>query len=114
MTSQETKDISFSINKETLAFTIQSLVNITLKTWHRRNASFGATPTSADRDVALRNLQAKVYQAIYEEGNMCMPPDAKAGTLAEGDDAAETFDVFYFEQRLCSAAWHGHLDAPTA
>eukprot|EP00959_Pyramimonas_sp_CCMP1952_P004343 91305-Pyramimonas_sp.AAC.1 len=54
--SQDTKGISFSINEETFAFTFLSLVNNTLKTWRRRNASFGANPTSADQDFALRNL----------------------------------------------------------
>eukprot|EP00959_Pyramimonas_sp_CCMP1952_P461968 9482462-Pyramimonas_sp.AAC.2 len=58
MMSQDTKGISLSISEETLAFTIQSLVNNTLKTWRRRNA-FGTNPTSADQDFALRNLQAK-------------------------------------------------------
>eukprot|EP00959_Pyramimonas_sp_CCMP1952_P376881 7893965-Pyramimonas_sp.AAC.1 len=42
--SQDTKGIGFSINEETLAFAIQSLVNNTLRTWRRRNKSFGTTP----------------------------------------------------------------------
>eukprot|EP00959_Pyramimonas_sp_CCMP1952_P022549 474150-Pyramimonas_sp.AAC.1 len=67
MMPQDTTGISFSINEETFAFTIQSLVCNTLKTWHCRGASFGTTPTSADQDFTLRNLQAKVSQAIYEE-----------------------------------------------
>eukprot|EP00959_Pyramimonas_sp_CCMP1952_P275814 5765118-Pyramimonas_sp.AAC.1 len=94
MISQDTKGISFSIYEETFAFTIQSLVKNILKTWHRRNLSFGTDPTSADKDFALRNLQAKVYQAIYEEGTKWTSPDAKAGAPAEGDDAAEKFDSF--------------------
>eukprot|EP00959_Pyramimonas_sp_CCMP1952_P254896 5323621-Pyramimonas_sp.AAC.1 len=49
--SQVTRGISFCINDETLTFTIQSLVNNTLKTWHRRNVSCGTTPTSADKDL---------------------------------------------------------------
>eukprot|EP00959_Pyramimonas_sp_CCMP1952_P030507 639568-Pyramimonas_sp.AAC.1 len=65
MMSQDTGGISFSVEEETLAFTIQSLVNNTLKTCHRRNTSFGTNPTSADRDFALGNLQAKIYRAIY-------------------------------------------------
>eukprot|EP00959_Pyramimonas_sp_CCMP1952_P034343 719816-Pyramimonas_sp.AAC.2 len=56
--------------------------------------SFGATPTSADKDFALRKLQAKVYQAIYEEGTKWMPPDAQAGAPAEGGDVVEKFDIF--------------------
>eukprot|EP00959_Pyramimonas_sp_CCMP1952_P129074 2699164-Pyramimonas_sp.AAC.1 len=66
--SQDTKGISFSINEETFAFTVQSLVNNTLRTWHRGTMSFGTTPTSADKDFAFRNSQAKIYQAINEEG----------------------------------------------
>eukprot|EP00959_Pyramimonas_sp_CCMP1952_P434896 9106345-Pyramimonas_sp.AAC.1 len=89
MMSQDAKGISTSINEETLAFTIQSLVNNTLKTWHRRNTSFGADPTSAEKDFALRNLQAKVDQAIHEKGAKWTLPDAQAGAPAEGDDAAE-------------------------
>eukprot|EP00959_Pyramimonas_sp_CCMP1952_P309889 6484681-Pyramimonas_sp.AAC.1 len=81
--SQDTKGISFSIDEETFAFTIQSLANNTLETWYRRNTSFGTDPTSADKDFALRNLQAKVYQAIYEEGTKWTSPGAQAGTLAE-------------------------------
>eukprot|EP00959_Pyramimonas_sp_CCMP1952_P362460 7590771-Pyramimonas_sp.AAC.1 len=49
MMSQDTRGICFSINEETLAFTIQSLVNNTLKTWHRRNAPFGNAPPHAGR-----------------------------------------------------------------
>eukprot|EP00959_Pyramimonas_sp_CCMP1952_P177409 3708248-Pyramimonas_sp.AAC.1 len=86
--SQDTKGVRFSIN-ETLDCTIQSLMNNTLKTWHHRNTHFGSIPTPADQEFALRNLQAKVYQAIYEEGNKWIPPDVKAGTLAGVDDAAE-------------------------
>eukprot|EP00959_Pyramimonas_sp_CCMP1952_P306140 6407030-Pyramimonas_sp.AAC.1 len=74
--------------------------------------SFGTTPTSADKDFALRTLQAKIDQAMYEEGAKWTPPDAQAGALSEGGDAAEKFDIFYFEQRLCSAARRRHLDAP--
>eukprot|EP00959_Pyramimonas_sp_CCMP1952_P437500 9160052-Pyramimonas_sp.AAC.1 len=59
MMSQDTRGISFPINEETFAYAIQSLVNNTLKTGHRTNASFATDPTSADRDFALRNLQAK-------------------------------------------------------
>eukprot|EP00959_Pyramimonas_sp_CCMP1952_P382813 8021390-Pyramimonas_sp.AAC.1 len=59
MMSQDTKGIRFSINDETFAYTIQSLVNKALKTWHRRNASFGTDPASADRDFASPNLQAQ-------------------------------------------------------
>eukprot|EP00959_Pyramimonas_sp_CCMP1952_P157057 3284337-Pyramimonas_sp.AAC.1 len=80
--SQDTKGMCFSTNEEKLAFTIQSLVNNTLITWHRRNTSYGNAPTPADQDFALRNLQAKVYQAIYEEGSKWMPPDSMAGTPA--------------------------------
>eukprot|EP00959_Pyramimonas_sp_CCMP1952_P146060 3058478-Pyramimonas_sp.AAC.1 len=75
--------IRSSINEETFAYAVQSLVNNNLETWHRRKASFRANPNSADRDFAKRNLQAKVNQAIYEEGNKWTPPDAQAGTLAE-------------------------------
>eukprot|EP00959_Pyramimonas_sp_CCMP1952_P068920 1438746-Pyramimonas_sp.AAC.1 len=70
MMSQDKQGIRFSINEETFAFTSQSLVNNTSRTWHRRNASFGATPTSADRDFALHNLQANIYQAIHEGEEM--------------------------------------------
>eukprot|EP00959_Pyramimonas_sp_CCMP1952_P225915 4724277-Pyramimonas_sp.AAC.1 len=56
--------------------------------------SFGTNPTSADKDFALRNWQAKIYQAIYEEGTKWTPPDARAGAPAEGDDAAEKFNIF--------------------
>eukprot|EP00959_Pyramimonas_sp_CCMP1952_P067725 1413482-Pyramimonas_sp.AAC.1 len=94
MMSQDTKSISFSIKEETFAFPIQPLVNNIVKTWHRRNTSFGTDPVSADQDFALRNLQANVYQAIYEEGTKWTPPDAQAGALAEGGDAAEKFDIF--------------------
>eukprot|EP00959_Pyramimonas_sp_CCMP1952_P325530 6813235-Pyramimonas_sp.AAC.1 len=87
--SQDTKGISFSINEEAFAVTIQSLVNNALKTWRRRNASFGTDPTLADKGFALRKLQAKVYQDIYEEGTKWTPPDAQAGAPAEGDEAAE-------------------------
>eukprot|EP00959_Pyramimonas_sp_CCMP1952_P104019 2174209-Pyramimonas_sp.AAC.1 len=59
MMSQDANGVSFSINEERFAFTIQSLVNNTLKTWHRRKTSFGTNPTSADQEFALRNLQAK-------------------------------------------------------
>eukprot|EP00959_Pyramimonas_sp_CCMP1952_P332618 6965170-Pyramimonas_sp.AAC.1 len=50
MMSQDTKGISSSINEETFTFTIQSLVNNTARTKHRRNTCFG--PTSADKDFA--------------------------------------------------------------
>eukprot|EP00959_Pyramimonas_sp_CCMP1952_P105290 2200962-Pyramimonas_sp.AAC.1 len=102
--SQDTKGISFSIKEETFAFAIQSLVNNTM-TWHRRNAPFGTNPTSADQDFALRNLQAKVYQAIYEEGTKWTPPDAQAGTPAEVDDTAEKFEICTSSSG--SAAQHG-------
>eukprot|EP00959_Pyramimonas_sp_CCMP1952_P288709 6037690-Pyramimonas_sp.AAC.1 len=92
--SQDAKGISFSINEETIAFTIQSLVRNTLKTWHRRNACFGNNLTSADQDFARRNWQAKVYQAIHEEGAKWTPPDAQAGTPAEVDDTSEKYDIF--------------------
>eukprot|EP00959_Pyramimonas_sp_CCMP1952_P220273 4605405-Pyramimonas_sp.AAC.1 len=68
--------------------------------------SFGTTPTSAAKDFALRNLQAKIDQAIYVEGTKWTPPDAQAGTPAEVDAAAEKFDTFCFEQRFCDAARH--------
>eukprot|EP00959_Pyramimonas_sp_CCMP1952_P318029 6655312-Pyramimonas_sp.AAC.1 len=102
--SQDAKDISFSINEETFAFAIQSLVNNTLKTWHHRNTSSGSIPTLAGQDFAMRNLQASVYQAIYE-GSKWMPLDAKAGAPAGGDDAAEKFDIF--TSRSGSAAQRG-------
>eukprot|EP00959_Pyramimonas_sp_CCMP1952_P010959 229529-Pyramimonas_sp.AAC.1 len=89
MMPQGTKGIIFSFNGETFPSTIQSLVNNTLKTWHRRNMSFGTTPISADKDFALRSLQAKIYQSIYEEGTKWTPPDARAGTPAEGDAAVQ-------------------------
>eukprot|EP00959_Pyramimonas_sp_CCMP1952_P354114 7419086-Pyramimonas_sp.AAC.1 len=82
MVSQDTKGIRFSSNEETFVYTIQSSVNNTLKTWHRRNTTYGNVPTLADQDFALRNLRAKVYQAIYEEGRKWMPPDSAAGTHA--------------------------------
>eukprot|EP00959_Pyramimonas_sp_CCMP1952_P189178 3957109-Pyramimonas_sp.AAC.1 len=74
MMSQDTKGIGSSINEEMFTFTIQSLVNNTLKTWRRRNTCFGGAPTAAGKDFALRNLQAKIYQAIYEEGTKWTPP----------------------------------------
>eukprot|EP00959_Pyramimonas_sp_CCMP1952_P305162 6386276-Pyramimonas_sp.AAC.1 len=37
MMSQDTKGTCFSIDEETLAFTIQSLVINSMKTWRRRN-----------------------------------------------------------------------------
>eukprot|EP00959_Pyramimonas_sp_CCMP1952_P193354 4043488-Pyramimonas_sp.AAC.1 len=67
--------------------------------------SFGTAPTSADKDFAFRNLQAKIYQAIYEEGAKWTPPDAQAGTPAEVDDTAEKFDIF--TSSSSSAAQHG-------
>eukprot|EP00959_Pyramimonas_sp_CCMP1952_P259562 5427077-Pyramimonas_sp.AAC.1 len=87
--SQDARGISFSMNEETFAFTIQSLVNNTLKTWHRRNASFGTAPASADKDFALRNLRAKIYQAIHEEEMTWALPDAHAGAPAEENDTVE-------------------------
>eukprot|EP00959_Pyramimonas_sp_CCMP1952_P205238 4292080-Pyramimonas_sp.AAC.1 len=78
MMCKGTKSFSSSINAETLTFTIQSLVDNTSGTWHRRDTCFGTNPTSVDKDFALRNLQAKVYQAIYEEGAKWTPPDAQA------------------------------------
>eukprot|EP00959_Pyramimonas_sp_CCMP1952_P177247 3704959-Pyramimonas_sp.AAC.1 len=83
MMSPDTKGISSSINEEMFTFTIESLVDNTMQTWHRGNACFGTNPTSADKDFASRNLQAKVYQAIYEEGTKWTPPDAQAGAPAE-------------------------------
>eukprot|EP00959_Pyramimonas_sp_CCMP1952_P109530 2290966-Pyramimonas_sp.AAC.1 len=59
MMSPDNKGIIFSIAEETFAYTTQSLVNNTVESWRRRNASFGTNPTSADQDFALRNLQAK-------------------------------------------------------
>eukprot|EP00959_Pyramimonas_sp_CCMP1952_P086202 1802957-Pyramimonas_sp.AAC.1 len=105
MVSQEAQGISSSINEETLTFTIQSLANNTLRTWHRRNASCGTTPTSADKDFALHDLQAKIYQAIHEEGNNWTPPDTHAGTPAEENDTVEKFDSF--TSSSSSAAQHG-------
>eukprot|EP00959_Pyramimonas_sp_CCMP1952_P023629 496718-Pyramimonas_sp.AAC.1 len=55
---------------------------IALKTRRRRSTSRGNVPTPADQDFALRNLQAMVYQAIYEEGSKWMPLDTMAGTPA--------------------------------
>eukprot|EP00959_Pyramimonas_sp_CCMP1952_P283668 5929741-Pyramimonas_sp.AAC.1 len=93
---------------------IQSLVNNTLKTWHRRITPYGDVTTPADQDFSLRNLQAKVYQGIYEEGSKCMPPDSMAGSQPAGvnagapsgaDDAVEKFDIFTWSSS--SAAQHG-------
>eukprot|EP00959_Pyramimonas_sp_CCMP1952_P371093 7771458-Pyramimonas_sp.AAC.1 len=64
MMSQDTKGISFSINEQASAFTIQSVMNSTSKNRRRSNMFFGTIPAPADQDVALRNLQATVYQAI--------------------------------------------------
>eukprot|EP00959_Pyramimonas_sp_CCMP1952_P160655 3359728-Pyramimonas_sp.AAC.1 len=75
MMSQDTKGICFSIDEKTHAFAIQSWVNSTLKTWRHRNTSFGNAPTPADQDFALRNLQAKVHQAISGEDSKWTPPD---------------------------------------
>eukprot|EP00959_Pyramimonas_sp_CCMP1952_P005784 121134-Pyramimonas_sp.AAC.1 len=54
MMSQATKGTSFSINEETFAFTIESLVDNLATQEH----VLGDRP-SADKDFALRNLQAK-------------------------------------------------------
>eukprot|EP00959_Pyramimonas_sp_CCMP1952_P343932 7203834-Pyramimonas_sp.AAC.1 len=56
--------------------------------------SFGTTSTSADKDSALRDVQAKIYKAIYEEGTKWTPSAAQAGAPAEVDDAAEKFYIF--------------------
>eukprot|EP00959_Pyramimonas_sp_CCMP1952_P246622 5154425-Pyramimonas_sp.AAC.1 len=96
MMSQDTKGICFSINEETLAFAIQSLVNNTLNTWHRRNTSYGNVRAPADPDFALRNLQANVDRA-----NARSAARAPAGE----DDAAEKFDIF--SSSSGSAAQHG-------
>eukprot|EP00959_Pyramimonas_sp_CCMP1952_P101572 2125083-Pyramimonas_sp.AAC.1 len=48
---------------------------------------------------------AKIYQAIHEEGAKSTPPDAQAGTPAEGDDAAEKFE--FVTSSSGSAAQHG-------
>ncbi len=94
MMPQDTKGISFSVNEETLAFTILVFVNNILKTWHRRNASFGIIPTSADQDFASRNLRAKVHRAMCEDGGKWTPPDKTAGAPAGVSDRAEKLDVF--------------------
>eukprot|EP00959_Pyramimonas_sp_CCMP1952_P305264 6388258-Pyramimonas_sp.AAC.1 len=65
--------------------------------------SFGTAPTSSDKDFALRNWQAKIFQAIYEEGAKWTPPDAQARTPAE--DTAEKFDISTSSSG--SAAQHG-------
>eukprot|EP00959_Pyramimonas_sp_CCMP1952_P395532 8287828-Pyramimonas_sp.AAC.1 len=86
----------------TVAYAIHSLANNTLKTWHRRITTYGHVPTPADQDFARRNLQAKVYQAICEEGCKWMPPDSAAGTPAGANagapagayDTAEKFAIF--------------------
>eukprot|EP00959_Pyramimonas_sp_CCMP1952_P356916 7473748-Pyramimonas_sp.AAC.1 len=80
----------------------QSLVDNTLKTWHRTNTAFGNVPTPADQDFALRSVQARVYQARYGEGSKWMLPDSAAGTPAGANagapaganGTAEKFDIF--------------------
>eukprot|EP00959_Pyramimonas_sp_CCMP1952_P221827 4637632-Pyramimonas_sp.AAC.1 len=53
-----------------------------------------------DLDFAVRALQAKVYQAIYDEGTKWTPPDSRAdqpataGQPAASSGAAERFDVY--------------------
>eukprot|EP00959_Pyramimonas_sp_CCMP1952_P396128 8299786-Pyramimonas_sp.AAC.1 len=53
-----------------------------------------------DQDFAARNLQAKVYQAICEEGAKWTPPysragqPATAGQPAASSGAAVRYDVF--------------------
>eukprot|EP00959_Pyramimonas_sp_CCMP1952_P137899 2886400-Pyramimonas_sp.AAC.1 len=76
--------------------------------------SSGTTPTSADKDFALRSVQAKIDQAIYEEGTKWTPPDAQAGTPADVDGAAEKFDFFNFKQRFCSTVRRMYLDPSIA
>eukprot|EP00959_Pyramimonas_sp_CCMP1952_P249865 5223603-Pyramimonas_sp.AAC.1 len=87
--SQGARGISHSINEEALSYAIQPMVNNNLKTWHRRNTVHGSNPTPADQDFALRNLQAKIYRAIHDEGSKWAPPDSAAGHSAAVSDAAE-------------------------
>eukprot|EP00959_Pyramimonas_sp_CCMP1952_P111424 2330753-Pyramimonas_sp.AAC.1 len=94
--SQDTKGISFSINEETLAYTIQpGIAGIRLS---------GRAPPRPIRTSPCETCMRR-YQATYEEGNMWTPPDARAGTPAEVDDAAEKFDIFTSSSG--SAAEHG-------
>eukprot|EP00959_Pyramimonas_sp_CCMP1952_P446334 9345132-Pyramimonas_sp.AAC.1 len=59
MMSLDTKGIRFSINEETFAYAIQSLVSSAPQTWHRRNTTDRNVPAPADQDFALRALQSK-------------------------------------------------------
>eukprot|EP00959_Pyramimonas_sp_CCMP1952_P127612 2669291-Pyramimonas_sp.AAC.1 len=76
------------------------MVNITRKTWYPSIAVSGGMPAPADQDFAVRNLQAKVYQAIYKEGSKWAAPNSQAGQpsiagqAAASSDAAEKCDTF--------------------
>eukprot|EP00959_Pyramimonas_sp_CCMP1952_P304999 6383180-Pyramimonas_sp.AAC.2 len=100
MMSQDTKGIGYAINEETLSYSIQSMVDNTLKTWRRRSTLHSGKPTPADQDFAVGDLQAKVYQAIHAEGSKWAPPNrhagqpATAGQPAASSNAAEKYETY--------------------
>eukprot|EP00959_Pyramimonas_sp_CCMP1952_P027862 584452-Pyramimonas_sp.AAC.1 len=86
MMSQDIKGISFSIIEETLAFTIQpGIAGI------RPSELSPPRPTRTSPCATCRRSYVRPF---HEGGNEWTPPDAKAGSPAEGDDAAERLDLF--------------------
>eukprot|EP00959_Pyramimonas_sp_CCMP1952_P308006 6446265-Pyramimonas_sp.AAC.1 len=98
--SQDTRGIGHVIGEGTSVYAIQSMVDNALMTWRQKKTLYSCKPKPADPDFAVRNLQAKVYQAMCKEGSKWTPPDshagqpATAGQPAASSGTAERYDVY--------------------
>eukprot|EP00959_Pyramimonas_sp_CCMP1952_P083886 1754435-Pyramimonas_sp.AAC.1 len=80
MMSPDTGGSVHTVNEETPACVIQSMVDNALKTWCHKIRCTVATPRPLIRTSPRGTLQAKVDQAIREEGSKWAPPDGPAAS----------------------------------